>query len=43
MACMLILNSPVENSADNPGEKFEDPMDPLKEEEPLDPVKPVLP
>lgn len=43
MACMLILNSPIENNAENPGEKFEDPMDPKKEDIELDPVKPVLP
>lgn len=41
MACMLILNSNVENPADNPGEKFEDPMNP--EEEILDPDRPIMP
>jgi len=43
MACMLILNGPNENKADNPGEKFEDPMDPNKSEVDLDPKKPILP
>ena len=45
MACMLIwkeVGKPGADEADNPGEKFEDPMQ-VKEEELRDPVKPVLP
>lgn len=45
MACMLIwkeVGKPGANKVDNPGEKFEDPME-LKEEELKDPSKPVLP
>jgi hypothetical protein len=41
MACMIILNSAPENSNNNPGEKFEDPMQ-VKEQD-LDPQKPILP
>lgn len=43
MACMLILNGPNKSDTDNPGEKFEDPMDPTKKDTPLDPQKPILP
>ena len=41
MACMLIYNKPPQNDANNPGEKFEDPMQ--KEIEEMDPDKPILP
>ena len=41
MACMLIYNKPPKNEANNPGEKFEDPMS--KQEEEMDPEKPILP
>ncbi len=45
MACMLIwkeVGKPGSNETDNPGEKFEDPMQP-GEEKIKDPSKPVLP
>lgn len=42
LACMLIWQSPPENIADNPGEKFSDPMQP-KDEAPVEPEKPILP
>ena len=43
-ACMSIYNDNQKDSADqqNPGEKFEDPME-VKEPELPDPVKPILP
>ena len=43
MACMLIWNNEPYDAekANNPGEKFEDPMSPT--EEVVDPVKPILP
>ncbi len=42
LACMLIWQNPPENSIDNPGEKFDDPMQPAKES-PIEPDKPILP
>ena len=41
MACMIILNSAPENPSDNPGEKFEDPME-VKDVD-IDPQRPILP
>jgi hypothetical protein len=41
MACMIIMNKTPENVADNPGEKFEDPMTPPETE--IKVVKPILP
>ncbi len=41
MACMLIWNDKPVNAEDNPGQKFEDPME--TEEIEMDPAKPVLP
>ena len=43
-ACMSSYNDNQKDSADqqNPGEKFEDPME-VKEPELPDPVKPILP
>jgi hypothetical protein len=41
LACMLILQNPPENVADNPGEKFDDPM--AIKEVLIEPEKPILP
>jgi hypothetical protein len=43
MACMIVWNQvqPEEDGANNPGEKFEDPM--VVEEVELNPSKPILP
>lgn len=41
-ACMSIYNDKKEESSNNPGEKFEDPMQ-VKDPELPDPVKPLLP
>jgi len=41
LACMLIWQQPPENVADNPGEKFDDPMTP--EDPSVEPEKPILP
>lgn len=41
MACMLIFNSPPANEENNPGQKFEDPME--VKDYPLDPDQPILP
>lgn len=42
LACMLVFNKPPKNEANNPGEKFEDPMQP-KDVADIDPDKPILP
>lgn len=41
-ACMSIYNDKKEESSNNPGEKFEDPME-VKDPELPNPVKPLLP
>jgi hypothetical protein len=43
MACMLIMNQKPENEENNPGKKFEDPMQSSSPEVEINPVKPVLP
>ena len=45
MSCMIIYNDVVESEkklSQNPGEKFNDPMQP-KDENPIEPEKPILP
>ena len=41
-ACMSIYNNEKDSPSDNPGEKFEDPME-VKDPELPNPVKPLLP
>ena len=43
MACMLILNQQPSNQENNPGKKFEDPMEPVSQDQEINPTKPILP